>query len=64
MSNLIITNKVYEKYSGEPRMFFGEGRGIQEFIDTPYPEFLKLKDQQFLFLLILPKDVVVIQKKS
>lgn len=47
MSNIITnTNKIYEKYSGEPRMFFGEGRGIQEFIDTPYPEFLKLKDQQ------------------
>lgn len=48
MSELIIPNntKIYEKYSGEPRMFFGEGRGIQEFVDTPYPEFLKLKDQQ------------------
>lgn len=45
MSNL--TNfKIYEKYSGEPRMFFGEGRGIQEFVDLAYPEFLKLKDQQ------------------
>ena len=49
MSDLIIannTNKIYEKYSGDSRMFFGEGRGIQEFVDTPYPEFLKLKDQQ------------------
>ncbi len=46
MSDIIITNKIYEKYSGESRMFFGEGRGIQEFVDTPYPEFLKLKDQQ------------------
>lgn len=45
MSN-INTIKIYEKYSGEPRMFFGEGRGIQEFVDLPYPEFLKLKDQQ------------------
>lgn len=39
-------NKIYEKYSGDSRMFFGEGHGIQEFVDTPYPEFLKLKDQQ------------------
>lgn len=27
-------------------MFFGEGRGIQEFVDMAYPEFIKLKDQQ------------------
>lgn len=48
MSDLILpdTLKIYEKYGDQPRMFFGEGRGLQEFIDTPYPEFLKLKDQQ------------------
>lgn len=44
MSN--INTQVYQKYTGDARMFFGEGRGIQEFIDTAYPEFLKLKDQQ------------------
>jgi ribonucleoside-diphosphate reductase beta chain len=36
--------KIYEQYTGEPRMFFGEGRGLQEFVNTAYPEFLKLKD--------------------
>ena len=36
--------KIYEQYTGEPRMFFGEGRGLQEFVNTAYPEFLKLKE--------------------
>ena len=42
-----MTIKIYESYNKEkPQMFFGEGRGLQEFVNTPYPEFLKLKDKQ------------------
>lgn len=41
MSNIKIYTRV-----NETTMFFGEGHGIQEFVDLKYPEFLKLQEQQ------------------
>lgn len=42
MSNNLLNTKPTKTQ----RMFFGESHGIQEFVDTPYPEFIKFQEQQ------------------
>lgn len=41
-----MATTIYNNVQEAPQMFFGESRGIQEFIATPYPKFIQLQEQQ------------------